>query len=228
MITIGFDTSSQQGTIAIATDGAIVGSVQIDSGISHAAGLLPAIDQLLAEKGLAIQQADLFAVGIGPGSYTGTRIGISVAKGMSFALGKPLIGVCSLEAMAYSLRDFSGPIAVVLDARMNAFYYAVYRWDGPGMQTLVQPAASVIERVVDAIPSGSLVAAPDMPGLIEKLKDVQIDTTPVVPDAGYIASKAEKELLAGEHGPKKPVLPLYLRPTPAELVLAQKQKKESS
>ena len=206
----------------------MIGSVQIDSGISHGSGLLPAIDKLLSENGVAIQQADLLAVGIGPGSYTGTRIGISVAKGMSFALEKPLIGVCSLEAMAYNLREFKGPIAVVLDARMKAFYYAVYQWDESEMKTLVQPAASVIDRVVEAIPQGALVAAPAVPELIEKLKDVQIDTDPVVPDAGYIASKAEKEFFAGKHDPKNPVLPLYLRPTPAELVLAEKQKKESS
>jgi tRNA threonylcarbamoyladenosine biosynthesis protein TsaB len=228
MITIGFDTSSQQGAIAITTDGAVVGSARIDSGVSHASGLLPEIDRLLVEKGLTVQQADLFAVGIGPGSYTGTRIGISVAKGISFALGKPLIGVCSLEAMAYRLRDFNGPIAIVLDARMNAFYYAVYQWDGSGMKTVVQPAADIIDRVAEAIPQGALVAAPDMPELIEKLKGFQIDTNPVVPDAGYIALKSEKMLLSGKHDSKKPVLPLYLRPTPAELVLAEKQKKAQS
>jgi len=228
MITLGFDTSAEEGSVAIVNNGELAGQKIIDTGRDHAAGLLPALNELLQSSRIGVSQVELLAVGTGPGSYTGCRVGIAFARGLAFALGKPLIGVCSLEAIAYRVRDFNGTIMVMVDAKMRACYHAAYRWVGDRFEVWREPGVSPLEEINLGDTEETLLVGPDNIRLHEKFAEffgdgVEIPEKAFFPDAAYIALRAEKDMLAGDFEPNKPVLPSYLRPAPAELKLKEKK-----
>jgi tRNA threonylcarbamoyladenosine biosynthesis protein TsaB len=122
---LAIDTSGRALSAAIAEPGRIIGSLGHDTGRNHSLELLPSLAALLAEKGLSLAYMDAFAVTIGPGSFTGLRIGIATVKAWAQALQKPLIGISSLDAMAHSAGK-EGYVAPVFDARRDEVYTALY------------------------------------------------------------------------------------------------------
>lgn len=128
MIVLALSTSSPRGTVAIARDGAIAARVAYDGGTSHAERLFAAIDEAMAQA--VVTRADLagLACDIGPGSFTGVRVGIASAKGIALALGLPVVGIGSLESMAgAAIPEAAGrPVLAVVDARKGEVFAAVY------------------------------------------------------------------------------------------------------
>lgn len=123
---LAIDSSSTPASIAV-TDGEYpIGEFTINIKRTHSEKLLPLVDSLLDAIGLRAADIDAFAVSIGPGSFTGLRIGMSAAKLMAQTLGKPLIGVKTLETLAENVSVFDGYIAPVIDARNNTVYTALY------------------------------------------------------------------------------------------------------
>jgi len=230
MLTAGFDTSTQVGSIAIVENGAVKAQETIDTCGEHVGGLLPALDDLLKKNRLEMRQVDLLAVGTGPGSYTGCRVGISFARGLAFALEKPLVGVCSLEAIAYGAGGFSGTILVVVDAKIRAYYYGAYRRAGGKIEVVEEPAVCDIEKLGAKKIENAILIGPDNVKLHQKFTElfgdgVEIPRRAFYPDAAYIALRGEKEKLTGKYDRNKTVLPIYLRPSPAEIKLKEEQQK---
>lgn len=133
---LSFDTATPCCSVALTrggiSDGRIVGTLVLNSGITHSRRLLGSIDWLLQESSLDLDDIAAFAVGLGPGSFTGLRIGMATAKGLSHGTGKPLLGVSSLGAVAASIRT-DKLICVVLDARKKEVYSCFYRCDSEGV-----------------------------------------------------------------------------------------------
>jgi tRNA threonylcarbamoyladenosine biosynthesis protein TsaB len=113
---------------------------------SHARTLLPLIDDVLAAAGLGLRDLDLLAVSIGPGSFTGLRIGLSVAKGLALATGLPVVGVSTLEAYARRAGPRPGLLCPVLDARKGEVYAAAFGWQAGEPVCVTAPAALAPER----------------------------------------------------------------------------------
>ena len=104
MIILAIDTTTFTGSIALLKDTKLIAEVDIDSSSTYSERLLPAVDFLLKTNHLSIQNMDGFAVSVGPGSFTGIRIGLSTVKSFSYASGKPVAGVSTLKALAEKLR----------------------------------------------------------------------------------------------------------------------------
>jgi len=113
---------------------------------SHARTLLPLIDDVLRAAGLGLSDLDLLAVSIGPGSFTGLRIGLSVAKGLALATGLPIVGVPTLEAYARHVGPRPGLLCPVLDARKGEVYAAAFGWQDGEPVCVAPPAALAPER----------------------------------------------------------------------------------
>ncbi len=126
---LGIDTSTVTISVAIVRDGAVVGE-RTDLVTHNRTGLLTLIDALFVDAGLSPQNLDAVAVGAGPGSFTGLRIGMATAKGIAFAIGKPLWVVSSLAALAHAALCDDGTMVAVLDARRGEVYAGAYRRDG--------------------------------------------------------------------------------------------------
>lgn len=129
---LALETSGTVGSVALVTPDRCVAELIIEASQTHAQQLLPAIDQLLREIQIDWPRIDAIAVSLGPGSFTGLRIGLSTAKGLSFAAGKPLIGVPSLDALASQGMGQGLPICALVDARKKEVYAAFYRENNAG------------------------------------------------------------------------------------------------
>jgi tRNA threonylcarbamoyladenosine biosynthesis protein TsaB len=121
---LALDTTSEFGSLAIRAEGQTVAEVALHSPEGFAHLIFPAIERLLGDARLALQQIDCFAAASGPGSFTGIRVGLSAVKGLAEALGKPTVGVSNLRAMS-SFGNLAHR-AVVLDARRGEVFAAVY------------------------------------------------------------------------------------------------------
>ncbi len=139
MRTLGIETSTRRGSLALLDGDELHGSVEHDAPNAHSERLLPMLEELLASAGWARTSIDRIAVGRGPGSFVGLRVGIALAEGLSLGLGRPVVGVVSLAAMALALPpEAAGVRAALLDARQNELF--VYACTPAGV-TVIEPRA---------------------------------------------------------------------------------------
>ncbi len=154
-LVIGIETSGRSGSVAILT-GRGAESDSFSEGVVHGVGLAPALSRVLARAGAAVAAADLVAVGLGPGSYTGVRVGVSFAKTLAFAAARPAKGVCSFDAMALAAPP-GRTVACARDARRGAVYLAVYRTGGPEPEPVLPLRLAALPEVPALLPPGALV-----------------------------------------------------------------------
>jgi len=137
MLTLAFDTSGKTAAVAILRDDIIIYDVIINSGSNHSEVLLPAIHQACAQSGIKIDNMDLFACTIGPGSFTGLRIGASTMKGLMLATGKPAAGISALAALALNSGKTSKKIGALMDAGRGQVYSAYFKYGHNGFMEQV-------------------------------------------------------------------------------------------
>jgi len=138
---LAVDTSSATATIAVIDDDRLLGEYFLNNKTPHSKKLMPMIEQLLKALELTPYDIDIFAAAIGPGSFTGLRIGVAAVKGMAQVADKRVAGVSVLEAMAHNLPFCSNLICPILDARNQQVYCAVYRYGKDGLETFSEGRA---------------------------------------------------------------------------------------
>jgi tRNA threonylcarbamoyladenosine biosynthesis protein TsaB len=144
MVTLAVDTATKTASIALLEGATILGESFLNIGKNHCETLLPEIKDLVTKNSITIGEIDLFAVTLGPGSFTGLRIGVSTVKGIAFTADKPVAGICTLDALALNVSDISMMICPMLDARKKEVYTALYE---PGSNHF--PQKTVDETVSD-------------------------------------------------------------------------------
>jgi tRNA threonylcarbamoyladenosine biosynthesis protein TsaB len=137
---LAIETATSIASVGIVVEDQVAAERTLAMRGSHARSLLPLVDTALAAAGIGLDDLDLLAVSIGPGSFTGLRIGLSVAKGLALATGLPLVGVPTLEAYARTAGPRPGLLWPVLDARKGEVYAAAFRWGGAGLERVMGPA----------------------------------------------------------------------------------------
>ncbi|MDO4792791.1 MAG: tRNA (adenosine(37)-N6)-threonylcarbamoyltransferase complex dimerization subunit type 1 TsaB [Filifactor alocis] len=126
---LGIDTSTASLSIALTVDGVLKYELNQNHALTHSERLMPYIATMMKAIGTSMEEVDKFACTVGPGSFTGVRIGVSVANAFSLALNKEVVGISTLEAMAYSHRFCEDVILATTDAQRGNFYAAFYRRD---------------------------------------------------------------------------------------------------
>ena len=142
MRVLAVDTASRVCSVAVVENQGLLAELTVNHGHTHSTHLMPMIDLLLSQCRLSVHDLDGFAVTIGPGSFTGLRIGLSTIKGLAFATGKPACGVSALEVLAWQFPCAGRPICPMLDARKGEVYAAGYTYRN-GAPVEVWPAAAV-------------------------------------------------------------------------------------
>jgi tRNA threonylcarbamoyladenosine biosynthesis protein TsaB len=127
---LGVDTSTPMASVGLIDGEHVVAEHTLNIVKTHSSRLMPAIDQILKQGDLTVHDLDACAVGIGPGSFTGIRIGVGTIKSLCYAIKKPIIGISTLEAIAYNLRYTDGLICPILDARKDEVYGAIFHGGG--------------------------------------------------------------------------------------------------
>lgn len=147
---LALETSTEHCSVALLRHDGSVSERTVAASAGHSERLLPMVQALLAEAGLGLADLDAIAYGAGPGAFTGLRLACGVAQGLAFGTGLPVIGVGSLEALAWA----SGQprVYACVDARMNEVYFAAYRIDGLQVETALE--AGVAAASAAGIPEG--------------------------------------------------------------------------
>ena len=148
---LAFDTASTAGSAAVMVDDRIIGSITLDVGLTHSEQLLPAVDRLLNMVGCDVSEMDAIAFTQGPGSFTGLRIGFSMAKGLALGVKKPLIPVPTLDCLAYNTLGSHALVVPIMNARRKQVYTAFYRAEGSKIKRLTDYQAIALERLLDEV-----------------------------------------------------------------------------
>lgn len=219
---LAFETSTLAGGVALIEDGRVVGHSMRNIAITHSERLMAMADQLLQDCRWTMADLDGLALSIGPGSFTGLRIGAATVKGLGLGLGVPVAPVPTLDALAGNLPFADAPVCPLLDARKGEVYLARYRWNGAAMERqseyqALAPPQAVESLDVPVIVLGDGVAAcrPHLARLGDGLAVApSAQSTPSAAVVGQIGH----EILAAAGGVEADeVVPLYLRPSEAEL-----------
>jgi universal bacterial protein YeaZ len=161
MLTLAFDTSSKTVAVALLQDDVILYDAIINVDLNHSEVLLPAIDQACLQTKIKISEIDLFASTIGPGSFTGLRIGVSTLKGLMLATGKPAVGISSLAALALNVGKSSKIICSAMDAGRGQVYIAYYRYNENGLLDQIGTDKAVDPREISHNPEQEVVFVGD-------------------------------------------------------------------
>lgn len=153
MLVLGIETSTPQASVAIGSEQGAVASAMVARGASYNEFLLPAIHFCLEEAGLTYANLGGVAVSLGPGLFTGMRVGVATAKALAQALSVPIVGMPSLDLVAYEVRYSPKRIAAVLDARRNEVFYALYRSSPGGIQRMSDYSVAKPEQLATRIAS---------------------------------------------------------------------------
>ncbi len=150
MKVLGIDTSTPIGSVALIDGDNLVAEHTLNIVQAHSSRLMPAIDTVLKWGDITADALDGCAVGIGPGSFTGIRIGVATIKSLCYAVDKPIVGVSTLEAVAYNLRWTNGIICPLLDARRSEIYGAIFE-GGAEWQRLSDDVCLPINAFLDRL-----------------------------------------------------------------------------
>jgi tRNA threonylcarbamoyladenosine biosynthesis protein TsaB len=198
---LAFEFSAELRSVAIRIDDAE--PVQVQETCPRERGPLAMVEDVLRRAGLEREQVECLAVGLGPGSYTGVRAAIALAQGWQLALGTPILGISSVEALAVMgrARGLGGEVAVVVDAQRGEFYMERYRIEPTAHA--VQESLRLVDRptVMGLVEAGGLVIGADA-------ASEAVGATRWLPEAGAVARLAtgRTEFVAGET-----LEPIYLR-----------------
>lgn len=220
MIILGIDTSNQPLTVGLLEDDRVLGQVQTTVKKNHSITLMPAIDQLVQSVDLTSEDIDCIAVAQGPGSYTGLRIGVTVAKTLAYTLDKKLVGVSSLKVLAANCLGIEDLIVPIFDARRNNVYAGIYQWQEGKLQTIAEDRHIALTELLEKIKKHhvyfvGLDTAKFADQILEKLPQARINQVPLwnLPSGATVAQ------LAMEEAPSENVhgfLPKYLKRVEAE------------
>ena len=233
---LGLDSSGIVASVAIVEEDNLIAEYTVNYKKTHSQTLLPMLDELAKMTELDMDTIDAIAVAAGPGSFTGLRIGSATAKGLGLALDKPLVGIPTVEALAYNLYDVNGLICPIMDARRKQVYTGIYRYEDHRLITVKDQMAVGIEELLSTLNDmGETVTflgdgVPVFKDTIADKLTVPFSFAPAhlsrqragaVGALGILYYKEGRTETAAEHKPD------YLRVSQAERERAQKLKKGS-
>ena len=224
MIVVGIDTSTTRVSVAIGTETSITGSITI-GGRARQETVTPVLDRLLSWTGVDLAQVGGFVVGVGPGLFTGLRVGVETAKTLSQVTRAPIIGLPSIDALAYAVRQTSRTIVSVIDGRRREVFSALYQPVPGGVLRLGEPAVQrpdALAADLEAHP-GEMLAVGDGAILYRDVLQsvgarVEFASPAAAhPDAASLVELAVPRFLREEHDQLFDVVPMYLRKSDAEI-----------
>lgn len=216
MTLLGFDTATNACSAALLADGEVTAFRCIEAGSKHAEALVPLLREVSAEGGVPLAAVDRFAVTVGPGSFTGIRIGLATARGLALALERPLIGLSTLEVLAAGVpaAERDGPVLAALDAGRGRLYVQLF---DRSLSAMLEPQAlhaeALPDLVAEAKTGGPLIVAGTGQAVALAALAQAVDARPAssspTPDARVLVRRAAARADTG--GGDAAVRPLYLR-----------------
>ncbi len=216
---LAMDTSSVNATVAVCDENRILGEYTISGDRAHSQIIMPMLEDLLKRCSLTVKDIDVFAVALGPGSFTGLRIGVAAMKTLATTLGKKLVGVSSLDIAAANFDHTDKYICSIFDARRSDVYNAVYLNGNKITPDRICDLDDVLIDMADkdAIFVGDAVIK--YAGKIQSYNNPLWHLAPIhlsMQKASSLAFLTLKKVLADDFDNPDAVLPIYIRPSQAE------------
>lgn len=227
---LGLDTSTLMTTCAVLDGDNLIGECSLSQSMSHSEKLVPMVKSVLDSLDLRIQDIDLFATTTGPGSFTGLRIALATIKGFAHIYDKPVVGISTLEALAFNL-PYNDIVVPMLDARRNRVYTGIYSWKGNVLKTIMGPDALEIDVILELLDKyNNIVVNGDGSMLYKDLIEEELGNKVKfsksgdnMPRAVSICEIARKRYYCDEIDDYYSLAPNYLRPSQAERQFQEKR-----
>lgn len=230
MLVMGIESSTKVASVSVSSDGKIIGEFTIDTDYTHSEKLMPLVEDLLNTIDVNIKDIDTFLISKGPGSFTGLRIGMTIAKSLAYSLDKKIVGISTLKTMAYNLKYSEKLIVPMIDARNKRVFTGVFR-SGEGLvKEVIEEEAlelmSILEKLkayeedIIFLGDGAIIYRKEIEEVIES--PIFITGFQNIPKAGNICDIFFTENLEIKDN-YFTIAPNYLRPSQA-----QRQKEEKN
>ena len=234
---LSIDTSSNICGVSILDDNNLICNLDNDTGRTHSENLMPMIKDALSKAKITLNEIDLIVCDIGPGSFTGIRIGIATVKAFNDSLNIPCIGISSLESLAYNINNNSNLVCSILDCKNDNCYFALYERKEKIFETLIEPQAEDIYSTLSILKSylddnfensnitfvgdGSKIHQNQIK---ETFKEAQIADENLDNLNSYNLGICGYEKYMNNENSNKEILPLYLKKPQAQRLLEEKMK----
>ncbi len=233
---LALETSAVAASCCVADGEKLLSRAAVNAGLTHSRTLMPMVEAMLSSADLTVADIDAVAVAVGPGSFTGIRIGVATAKGLAFPTDLPCVAVSTLEAMAYRLvgLPLSGRVCAVMDARCKQVYTATFCIEN-GTLTRETPDEAIpmdelfarlktVDEPIYLIGDGANLCFEAGHDVVPQL--TRLPSHLQMQDATGVAAVAARELAAGNTVKGEQLLPIYLRLPQAERELKAKQEQK--
>jgi tRNA threonylcarbamoyladenosine biosynthesis protein TsaB len=223
MLILGIETATKTGSVAVVTEGGVVAEYTLNIELTHSERLMSTVDRVLKDTGVAVGDLDGFAVSIGPGSFTGLRIGLSAVKGLALVTNKPVAAVPTLRALAWNLPQSKYLICPLLDAKKKEVYAAIYRSEDNDLIQMMPESAISLKGLADRIKDKTVFTGEGANLFRNDIRSIFGEwahfapLSAMVPSAASVAEIGLMMLNAGERADADSLTPLYIRRPEAEV-----------
>ncbi|MBE6644861.1 MAG: tRNA (adenosine(37)-N6)-threonylcarbamoyltransferase complex dimerization subunit type 1 TsaB [Ruminococcaceae bacterium] len=230
---LAFDSTARAASVAVCEDERLLGLYTIDNGLTQSELLLPMAENLLKSLKLTFDDIGLLCAAVGPGSFTGVRIGVSLVKGIAFGKNIPCVSVSTLDALAENTTPLAGILVPCMDAKRGQVYTAIYKSDGASAKKMTEDMAISIEELADMLKDYSgqnIYICGDgynvAKSALEKLgiKTANTPTLLITENAYSCAVSALKKYRNNEYLTDTEMSPTYLRLPQAERERLEREK----
>jgi tRNA threonylcarbamoyladenosine biosynthesis protein TsaB len=221
---LSIETSTTLGGVAVIDRRiGLIAETRLNVKTTHSERLMTVIEQVLTGSEISLDDISAFAVAIGPGSFTGLRIGLSTVKGLSYTTGKPVVTVSTLEAFAWNFPFSRHPVCILLDARKGEVYAAVFKWKTDGFERIIDDISLKPDDLLRELKGeivfageGVLLYADKIAGV---MKERALIATPekMVPSPANVAKLGLEKALRGDYINVSEAVPFYIRKSEAEV-----------
>lgn len=233
---LALDTSSIVATAAVMDGEKLMGEYILNHKKTHSQKLMPMLQEILESCELSPKEIDVFAVTLGPGSFTGLRIGLATIKAMAQALDRPVVGVSTLESLAFNLVYCKGLICPIIDAQRDLVYTGTYQWQQMQLSKVMEEKVISINELIAALKDrkeevlfvgDALEKFRDL--IQEEMKELAVFPPAIVrmPRASSVGELARRKAEMGEMAKASEILPIYMRKSQAEKQWEERMKNRS-
>lgn len=222
MLILGIETATEQVGVAVGGHEGVIGTFEVTRGRRHAEILVPAIEFVLRQSDIDVGELGCIAVDVGPGLFTGMRVGLSAAKALAQALRIPMIGISSLDLLAFERRHTDRLLVPVIDARKGEVFWAMYRQVPGGVQQVAAPTVGPVEDLVADLlaRSDDTLCVGDGAGRYrtEIIEEYRCEISgPAHPSAGALVELAHAKALREDWVRPDQIEAMYLRAPDAQI-----------
>lgn len=230
---LAFDGTAKAASVAVSDGDRVLALYTVDNGLTQSELLLPMAEDILKSLKLSFSDIELYATSVGPGSFTGVRIGVSLIKGLAFGNNIPCVSVSTIEALAENLKGLNGIIVPCMDARRGQVYSASFRCEGGELERLTEDRAIALSDLADelrAFEGENIYICGDGYAVAKNALSkagIALCNTPellIIENAASVARVAERKYNEGEWMSDEQISPIYLRMPQAERERLEREK----